>query len=50
MNDNKQLRDDQFELYDLCISVEAIHGNCTCEMAVGDSFYLKGGEAIASNG
>ena len=50
MNDNKHLRDDQFELYDLCISVEAIHGNCTCEMAVGDSFYLKGGKLSLPTG
>ena len=39
-----KLRDDQFELYDLEIVVEQINGNCTCKMAVNDSFYLKGGK------
>jgi uncharacterized repeat protein (TIGR04076 family) len=32
---------DEFELYDLCVVVEEINGNCTCNMQVGDSFYLK---------
>ena len=44
MGNEKQLREDQFELYDLRISVEKITGNCTCNMAVGDTFYLKGGK------
>lgn len=34
----------QFELYDLLVSVESISGNCTCDMQVGDCFYLKGGK------
>ncbi|MFT6368977.1 MAG: putative repeat protein (TIGR04076 family) [Maribacter sp.] len=38
------LRDDQFELYDLTVVVEKIEGNCTCNMAIGDEFYLKGGK------
>lgn len=37
-------RDDQFELYDLRICVEAIDGHCTCNMKVGDSFVMKGGK------
>ncbi|WP_041632736.1 TIGR04076 family protein [Maribacter sp. HTCC2170] len=40
----KQLREDQFELYDLSIVVEEIYGVCTCNMNVGDSFYLKSGK------
>ncbi len=50
MNDNKNLREDQFELYDLTISVEKIEGNCTCNMEVGDSFYLKGGKLSLPKG
>lgn len=44
MDEKKKLRDDQFELYDLTIVVEKIGGNCTCDMSVGDCFYLKGGK------
>lgn len=40
----KQLREDQFELYDLKVVVEKIEGNCTCNMTVGDHFCLKGGK------
>lgn len=36
--------DDEFELYDLAVVVEAIEGHCTCAMAVGDCFYLRGGK------
>jgi len=43
MPDNK-LRPDQFNLYDLTISVEKIEGNCTCNMKAGDCFYMKGGK------
>ena len=50
MDTNKILRDDQFELYDLTISVEKIDGNCTCTMAVGDAFYLKGGKLSLPEG
>ncbi len=42
--DNKELRPDQFELYDLKVVVEKIDGNCTCAMKVGDCFHLKGGK------
>jgi uncharacterized repeat protein (TIGR04076 family) len=38
------LRDDQFELYDLRVVVERIEGNCTCNMAVGDHFFMRGGK------
>lgn len=50
MSENTKLRDDQFELYDLSIVVEQINGNCTCEMAVGDSFHLKGGKLSMPEG
>ena len=35
---------DTFELYDLDVVVEAIEGNCTCSMAVGDRVHLRGGK------
>jgi uncharacterized repeat protein (TIGR04076 family) len=44
MTTNKTLRDDQFELYDLEVEVESITGNCTCNMKVGDKFFMKGGK------
>lgn len=44
MSKKTKLRDDQFELYDLEIVIEQINGNCTCNMTVGDAFYLKGGK------
>ncbi|HET7038009.1 MAG TPA: TIGR04076 family protein [Thermomicrobiaceae bacterium] len=36
-------RDDEFALYDLEVVVEAVNGHCTCAMAVGDRFRLRGG-------
>lgn len=50
MKNKKQLRPDQFELYDLKIMVEKIDGHCTCEMTVGDCFYLKGGKLSLPDG
>ncbi len=41
---------DHFELYDLTIVVEAIEGHCTCNMAVGDCFYLRGGKLSLPDG
>jgi uncharacterized repeat protein (TIGR04076 family) len=38
------MTNDQFELYDLQVIVEAIEGNCTCSMTVGDCFYVRGGK------
>lgn len=35
---------DQFQLYDLTVVVEAIEGHCTCNMTVGDCFYLRSGK------
>ncbi len=44
MEKNKDLREDQFELYDLTVVVEKINGNCTCNMAIGNKFHLKSGK------
>jgi uncharacterized repeat protein (TIGR04076 family) len=41
---------DQFELYDLTISVEAIEGHCTCNMQVGDRFHLRSGKLSIPEG
>jgi len=35
---------DRFSLYDLEIVVEKIDGNCTCNMSIGDRFYLRSGK------
>ena len=35
---------DHFALYDLEIVVEAIEGNCTCAMRVGDKVVMRGGK------
>jgi uncharacterized repeat protein (TIGR04076 family) len=35
---------DEFELYDLIVTVERIEGHCTCAMRVGDCFFLRGGK------
>ncbi len=50
MEKSKDLRDDQFELYDLCVVVETISGHCTCNMAAGDCFYMKGGKISLPDG
>ena len=50
MGQEKNLRDDQFELYDLTVVVEAIEGNCTCNMTVGDEFYMRGGKISLPDG
>jgi uncharacterized repeat protein (TIGR04076 family) len=41
---------DTFQLYDLTIVVEAIKGNCTCAMRVGDRFHLHGGKLSMPDG
>jgi uncharacterized repeat protein (TIGR04076 family) len=43
-------RDDEFELYDLAVVVEAIEGNCTCAMQVGDCFFMRGGKIALPDG
>ena len=37
-------QDDAFELFDLEVVVEKIEGHCTCNMGVGDRFYLRSGK------
>lgn len=44
------MRSDEFQLYDLTIEVEAIEGKCTCSMAVGDRFFLRGGKLSLPDG
>jgi uncharacterized repeat protein (TIGR04076 family) len=41
---------DIFELYDLAVVVEAIEGHCTCNMAVGDTFFVRGGKLSLPDG
>ena len=43
-------QDDEFELFDLEIIVEEIEGHCTCNMAVGDRFYLRSGKISMPDG
>jgi uncharacterized repeat protein (TIGR04076 family) len=43
-------QDGQFELFDLEIVVEKIEGHCTCNMAVGDRFYLRNGKLSMPDG
>ena len=50
MDNEKTLRPDQFELYDLTVVVETIDGHCTCEMTVGDCFHMKGGKLSMPDG
>lgn len=50
MSDDQELREDQFELYDLSVEVESIGGNCTCNMAIGDKFFMKGGKLSLPDG
>ena len=47
--EDKDLRPDQFQLYDLTVTVEKIEGNCTCDMKEGDCFYMKGGKISLPN-
>lgn len=44
------MANDQFELYDLELVVEAIEGNCTCAMTVGDAVYVRGGKFSLPDG
>jgi uncharacterized repeat protein (TIGR04076 family) len=47
MNMNQE---DIFTLFDLEIVVEQINGHCTCNMAVGDRFYLRSGKLSFPDG
>lgn len=40
-------RDGNFSLYDLAVLVEAINGNCTCDMRVGDRFFLRNSSSLS---
>ena len=42
--------DDTFDLYDLAVVVEAIEGHCTCDMAAGDTFFVRGGKLSLPDG
>ena len=44
------LHDDLFDLYDLDLVVEAIEGNCTCAMSVGDLVHIRGGKFSLPDG
>jgi uncharacterized repeat protein (TIGR04076 family) len=41
---------DEFELFDLCVVVDKIEGHCTCNMAVGDKFFMRGGKISLPDG
>ncbi len=50
MKKENPLGEGQFELYDLKVVVESIDGHCTCDMRVGDCFYLRGGKLSMPEG
>lgn len=50
MTNHSDPNNDEFELYDLKVVVEKIEGNCTCAMAEGDCFYLRGGKVSLPDG
>ena len=50
MSQQQNLPDDEFQLYDLTVMVEKIEGRCTCNMAVGDKFYVQGGKISLPDG
>ena len=50
MSSKSDLKEGQFRLYDLSVVVESIEGNCTCEMTVGDQFFLRGGKISLPEG
>lgn len=41
---------DEFELYDLTVTVESIEGDCTCDMRVGDAVRLSSGKLSIPGG
>jgi uncharacterized repeat protein (TIGR04076 family) len=43
-------KSDEFELFDLQIVVVAIQGNCTCDMAVGNRFFMRSGKISLPDG
>jgi len=43
-------QNDTFNLFDLEVVVEKIEGNCTCNMEVGNRFYLQSGKLSLPDG
>ena len=45
------MRNDErhFVLFDLQVIVERIDGDCTCNMTIGNCFYVKGGKISFPN-
>ncbi len=50
MGEQAKTGGDEFELYDLKIVVERIKGNCTCNMHVGDCFFMRRGKISMPEG
>ena len=50
MADPNKTEDGTFQLFDLQVTVEAIEGHCTCQMAVGDAFFLRSGKLSLPDG
>ena len=50
MSTQQTLREDEFVLYDLTVVVEKIEGHCTCNMAEGDKFFMRGGKISLPDG
>jgi uncharacterized repeat protein (TIGR04076 family) len=46
----KMTQNDAFTLFDLEIVVEKIEGHCTCNMEVGNRFYLRSGKLSLPDG
>ncbi len=46
----QNLPDDAFELYDLTVVVEKLEGHCTCNMTIGDKFFMRGGKLSLPDG
>lgn len=44
------MKQDTFKLFDLEIIVEKIEGHCTCDMKVGDRFFLRSGKLSMPDG
>ncbi len=43
----EQTQTETFELYDLAVVVERIDGHCTCNMRVGDAFFLRNSSSLS---
>ncbi len=47
LSTDKGMADGHFALYDLAVVVESIDGNCTCNMQVGDCFFLRNSSSLS---